>query len=37
MNWDKGACSQSAGALIYFYMEEITNSVPVSGDLTGYN
>lgn len=37
MNWNKGASSQSAGALIYFYMEDIMDSVPVSGYLTGYN
>lgn len=37
MNWIKGVCSQSAGALIYLYMDEIMSSVPVSGHSTGYN
>lgn len=37
MNWNKGGSFQSACALIYFYIEEVMESVPESGFLTGYN
>ena len=37
MNWNKGACFQSTCALIYFYIEEVMESVPESGFLTGCN
>lgn len=37
MNWNKGGCSQRAGALTYLYGGEITTSVPVFGHLTGYD
>lgn len=37
MSWIEGVCSQSIGAPIYFYVEEVMASVPVSGHLTGYN